>query len=200
MWDEFYRTLKNTLILEADEEGISRWEDMLGIIPMGSLEDRRLKVFLEWNSTVIWTDRTLRRFLDLFLGERTYEMDLIYDKYALKIKVYFGSTNVTTNVLMDELRKIIPANIAMFTTVEVKFRPIWAGGRRRALKITYHEYQFTDIKGQADNIFAGRLTSIIRKEWPINNHYNLIAKGQSGYLTSNIGAIRGEIIERIKKD
>lgn len=195
MWDEFYRTLKNTLILEADEEGIRRWEDMLGIIPMGSLEDRRLKVFLEWNSNVIWTDRTLRRFLDLFLGERTYELSFVYDKYALKIKVYFGSTNVTTNVLMDELRKIIPANIAMFTTVEVAFRPIWAGGRRRVLKLTYHEYQVTDIKGEADNIFAGRLVSIIRKEWPINKQYNLIAKGQSGYLTSNVGAVRGEIIE-----
>lgn len=195
MWDEFYRTLKNTLILEADEKGIRRWEDMLGIIPMGSLEDRRLKVYIEWNSNVIWTDRTLRRFLDLFLGERTYEMDLIYDKYALKIKVYFGSTNVTTNVLMDELMQIIPANIAMFTTVEVKFRPIWAGGRRRVLKLTYHEYQVTDIKGDMDNIFAGRLVSIIRKEWPINKQYNLIAKGQSGYLTSNVGAIRGEIIE-----
>lgn len=195
MWDEFYRTIKNTLILEADEEGISRWEDMLGIIPMGSLEDRRLKVFLEWNSNVIWTDRTLRRFLDLFLGKDTYELSFVYDKYALKIKVYFGTTNVTANVLMDELRQIIPANIAMFTTVEVIFRPIWAGGRRRVLKLTYNEYQFTDIKGQADNVFAGRLVSIIRKEWPINKHYNLIAKGQSGYLTSNIGAIRGEIIE-----
>lgn len=195
MWDEFYRTLKNTLILEADEEGISRWEDMLGIIPMGSLEDRRLKVFLEWNSNVIWTDRTLRRFLDLFLGKDTYEMDLIYDKYALKIKVYFGTTNVTTNVLMDELRRIIPANIAMFTTVEVKFIPIWAGGRRRVLKLKYNEYQVTDIKGEADNIFAGRLISMIRKEWPINDEYNLIAKGQGGYLTSDIGAIRGEIIE-----
>lgn len=89
------------------------------------------------------------------------------------------------------------AGVRVLTEIhyDSKLDEIWAGGRRRVLKLTYNEYQVTDIKGEADNIFAGRLVSIIRKEWPINNHYNLIAKGQSGYLTSNIGSIRGEIIE-----
>lgn len=89
------------------------------------------------------------------------------------------------------------AGVRVLTEIhyDSKLDEIWAGGRRRALKITYHEYQFTDIKGQADNIFAGRLVSMIRKEWQINRKYNLIAKGQGGYLTSDIGSIRGEIIE-----
>ena len=157
MWDEFYKTLRNTFILEADEEGIRRWEEMLGIIPMGSLEDRRLKVYIEWNSTVIWTDRTLRQFLDLFLGKGTYDLEFIYDKYALKIKVHFGSTKVRTDVLLDELRRIIPANIAMFTTVEVAFKKIFAGGRRRVLSIVYREYELEDIKGEMMPRFAGYL-------------------------------------------
>lgn len=195
MWDEFYKTLKNTLILEADEEGIRRWEEMLGIIPSGSLEDRRLKVYIEWNSNVIWTDRTLRQFLDLFLGRGTYDLEFIYDKYALKIKVYFGSTKVRTDVLLDELRKIIPANIAMFTTVEVAFKEIWAGGRRRVLKVTYREYEVTDIKGEMMPRFAGYLVSSTVKMWQLADRGNLIAKNWAGYLTSDLGKIRGEVIE-----
>lgn len=195
MWDEFYRTLKNTLILEADEEGIKRWKEMLGIIPMGSLEDRRLKVYIEWNSTVIWTDRTLRQFLDLFLGKGTYELEFIYDKYALKIKVHFGSTKVRTDVLLEELRKIIPANIAMFTTAEVAFKPIFAGGRRRVLKIAYRQYEVTDIKGEAMPRFAGYLVSYNVKMYPCMDKSNLVAKDMGGYLIGDIGKIRGEMIE-----
>lgn len=195
MWDEFYRTLRNTLILEADEDGIRRWEEMLGIIPMGNLEDRRLKVYIEWNSTVIWTDRTLRQFLDLFLGKGTYEMELIYDKYALKIKLRLGKTKVGYNDLLNELRKIMPANIEMFTTIEVAFKPIFAGGRRRVLKVTYREYEVTDIKGEAMPRFAGYLVSYNVKMQPCMDRGNLIAKGLDEYLTSDVGVIRGEIIE-----
>lgn len=195
MWSEFYRTLRNTLILEADEEGISRWEKMLGIIPSGSLEDRRLKVYIEWNSNVIWTDRTLRQFLDLFLGRGTYEMELIYDKYALKIKLRLGKTKVGYNALLNELRKIIPANIEMFTTIEVNSDLYVAGLRRRHMHMVYKQYEPTDIKGSLYPRVAGYLVNTIIKVWSANNYGNLIAKGFAGYLTSDKGKIRGEVIE-----
>lgn len=196
MWDEFYRTIKNTLILEADEEGISRWEDMLGIIPMGSLEDRRLKVFLEWNSTVIWTDRTLRQFLDLFIGEGAYDLEFIYDKYALNIKLYLEKRQVSADNLLREMRAIIPANIAMFTTINIAFREIWAGGRRRTLHLKYGMHQPTGIDGKNEQIFAGRLVNTFIKSYIINGaSSNLRSKGQDGYLMSDLGQIKGVIID-----
>lgn len=195
MWDEFYKTLRNTLILEADEEGIRRWEEMLGIIPSGSLEDRRLKVYLEWNSNVIWTDRTLRQFLDLFLGKGTYEMELIYDKYALKIKLRLGKTKVGYNALLNELRKIIPANIEMFTTIEISSDLYVGGLRRRHAHMTYNQYEPTEINNKLDSYVAGYLINTTIKSWSVNAYGNLLSKGESGYLTSDIGKIRGEIIE-----
>ena len=195
MWEEFYRTLKNTLILEADEEGISRWEDMLGIIPMGSLEDRRLKVFLEWNSTVIWTDRTLRQFLDLFIGKGAYDLEFVYDKYALNIKLFLEKRQVSTDNLLREMRAIIPANIAMFTTINIAFREIWAGGRRRALHLKYGMHQPTGIDGKNEQIFAGRLVNTFIKSYIINGaSSNLRSKGEDGYLMSDLGQIKGVIV------
>ncbi|MDY3922762.1 MAG: putative phage tail protein [Ezakiella sp.] len=191
MWEEFYKTIKNTFILEADEDGLARWEEMLGIIPSGSLEDRRLKVFLEWNSNVIWTDRTLRSFLNLFLGENTYELNFIYNKYALKIKLYFGSTKVNATTLLNELKSIIPANIAVFATLEVKFSKYWAGARRRVLYAKYREYEPTDEKGELKKIFAGRLISVIRREWPIIPEAEFVPKGLSGQLLVDGEYMRG---------
>ena len=195
MWDEFYRTLRNTLILEADEEGIRRWEEMLGIIPSGSLEDRRLKVYIEWNSTVIWTDRTLRQFLDLFLGKGTYEMELIYDKYALKIKLRLGKTKVGYNALLNELKKIIPANIEMFMTIEISSDLYVGGLRRRHMHMTYKPYEPTEINSKLDAYVAGYLINTVIESWPIQAHGNLVSKGEEGYLASDIGYIRGEMIE-----
>lgn len=191
MWDEFYKTLRNTFILEADEEGIRRWEDMLGIIPMGSLEDRRLKVYIEWNSTVIWTDRTLRQFLDLFLGRGAYRLEFNYDKYALKIKLILGKRKVSASKLVEELKSIIPCNIALYTSFEVNFEPLFASAYRRALHIIYGEYINDNIKGNMQEYFAGYLVSAVRYEKPVSKPLALMAKGLDGHLESDIGEIQG---------
>lgn len=132
---------------------------------------------------------------DVYLGLKEVWDKPEYQNEPSKIVIELGST--AKKFPFEIVEAIKSAGVRVLTEIHYKGKldEIWAGGRRRALKITYHEYQFTDIKGQADNIFAGRLVSVIRKEWPINRQYNLIAKGQGGYLTSDIGTIRGEIIE-----
>lgn len=132
---------------------------------------------------------------DVYLGLKE-----VWDKEEYRhepSKIVIELDSAAKQFPFELVEAIKSAGVRVLTEIhyDSKLDEIWAGGRRRALKITYHEYQFTDIKGEMDNIFAGRLISIIRKEWPINKEYNLLAKGQGGYLTSNIGAIRGEIIE-----
>ncbi len=132
---------------------------------------------------------------DVYLGLKEVWDKPEYQNEPSKIVIELGST--AKKFPFEIVEAIKSAGVRVLTEIhyDSKLDEIWAGGRRRVLKLTYHEYQVTDIKGEADNIFAGRLISIIRKEWPINKQYNLIAKGQGGYLTSDIGAVRGEIIE-----
>lgn len=194
-WHEFYECIKNTFILEAGETGIKRYEDMLGIEPEGSLEDRRLKVYMLWNASIVWTDRTLRQYLDLLLGKGAYELKFIYDKYAINIKLYHAKARIRTTTLIDELRKFIPPNIQTLTTIEIDNKLYFAGVRRRALYMKYKQYEPTLIKGNLYPRVAGYLVNTIIKSWPINNHGNLTVKGFAGYLTSDKGKIRGEVIE-----
>lgn len=132
---------------------------------------------------------------DVYLGLKEVWDKEEYRHEPSKIIIELGST--AKKFPFEIVEAIKSAGVRVLTEIHYKGKldEIWAGGRRRVLKLTYHEYQVTDIKSEMENIFAGRLVSMIRKEWPINRQYNLIAKGQGGYLTSNIGAIRGEIIE-----
>lgn len=132
---------------------------------------------------------------DVYLGLKEVWDKPEYQNEPSKIVIELGST--AKKFPFELVEAIKSAGVRVLTEIHYKGKldEIWAGGRRRVLKLTYHEYQVTDIKSEMDNIFAGRLVSMIRKEWPINDEYNLIAKGEYGYLASKIGIIRGEFIE-----
>ena len=132
---------------------------------------------------------------DVYLGLKEVWDKPEYQNEPSKIVIELGST--AKKFPFEIVEAIKSAGVRVLTEIHYKGKldEIWAGGRRRVLKLTYHEYQVTDIKSEMDNIFAGRLISMIRKEWPINDEYNLIAKGEYGYLASEIGIIRGEFIE-----
>lgn len=75
-----------------------------------------------------------------------------------------------------------------------KEKEYFAGGRRRVLRIRYHEYEPTDIKGVLEPVFGGYLVSMIRREYPVLKQGNLIAKGFHGFLSSNVGHISGKFM------
>lgn len=191
LYFEFLRVLRDTHILEADERGIKRYEDMLGILSYGSLEERRTRAFLEWNRQTVWTDRTLREFLNGLIGRDSYKLSFMYGEYALNFRLFYSKRAISFNELLKFLKEIIPANIWLYFNIEFAEDYIFAGARRRVLKIKYHEYEPTDIKGDLKPIFAGYFVSMIRREYPIQKQGNLIAKGYPGYLTSDIGRIKG---------
>ena len=63
------------------------------------------------------------------------------------------------------------------------------------MHMVYKQYEPTEINSKLDAYVAGYLISTVIESWPIQAHGNLISKGEGGYLASNIGMIRGEMIE-----
>lgn len=59
--EQIERTLNNMFIETADEYGIKRFEDMMGIYPEAgaSLETRRFNVLVKWNDKVPYTEREI---------------------------------------------------------------------------------------------------------------------------------------------
>lgn len=132
---------------------------------------------------------------DVYLGLKEVWDKSEYQNEPAKIVLELDSA--AKRYPIELVERIKSAGVRVLTEIyyKGKINEIFAGGRRRVLKVTYREYEVTDIKGEAMPRFAGYLVSYNVKMQPCMDRYNLIAKGLDGYLTSDIGVIRGEMIE-----
>lgn len=135
---------------------------------------------------------------DVYLGLREAWDKSEYQNEPAKIVLELDSA--AKRYPRDLIERIKSAGVRVLTEIHYdgKMKKIFAGGRRRVLNIVYREYELEDIKGEMMPRFAGYLVSStvkMVKMWQLADKSNLIAKGLDGYLTSDIGKIRGEVIE-----
>lgn len=119
---------ENQFIISADEEGVSRFEKLLGIRPKetASLEDRRKEILARWNDVSVYTYKGLILRLNQLLGVGNYEIYPRFDDYELELE-YRNKAGFESYI-----REIIPANIALKTQVavltDVKFATAFTSG------------------------------------------------------------------------
>lgn len=109
--DETVRMLQNQFIMDADADGIQRYEDMLQIQPFDndSLEDRRFRVLSKWNRTPPYTRIALRRKLASLCGEDGYALRITPDK-KLIVRIEIKSKRNFTEV-EKLLEGIVPCDM-----------------------------------------------------------------------------------------
>lgn len=109
------QTKENQFIISADEEGISRFEKLLGIRPKetASLEDRRKEILARWNDVSVYTYKGLILRLNQLLGVGNYEIYPRFDNYELELE-YRNKAGFESYI-----REIIPANIALSTQLAI---------------------------------------------------------------------------------
>ena len=106
---------ENQFIISADEEGINRFERLLGIRPKetASLEDRRKEILARWNDVSVYTYKGLILRLNQLLGVGNYEIYPRFDNYELELE-YRNKAGFESYI-----REIIPANIALSTQLAI---------------------------------------------------------------------------------
>lgn len=111
-WDALDNALKDQFIVDATENGVARWEKILGITPKAtlSLEDRKFTILTKISSELPFTIRTLEKMLKSFCGEDGYMVQLKADEYTLIVKVSLTATN-NYNDVKNLLERIVPANM-----------------------------------------------------------------------------------------
>lgn len=102
----------NQFVSSSSEEGIIRYEKMLGIIPKGNetWEERRFRLLTRWNTTVPYNYRYLLRQLDMLCGSLGYRADMDFEHQVLKLKVELVSKSMVDSVI-SMLNAILPCNI-----------------------------------------------------------------------------------------
>lgn len=112
MNNEVENIKKETIINEASEVGISRYEKILGIKDnIGlNIEERRLIVKNLFMNRAPFTVRWLSNKLESICGKDNYDIVIDYEKFSINIQIGYLFQEATEELRKD-LINIIPANL-----------------------------------------------------------------------------------------
>lgn len=113
IWEYAWKWFANTFVLDIDEDGASRWEDMLHLhpLPEDTLADRRMRILITINAIIPYTIRRLQQLLDAGYGEGN-AVASTNTNYELWIDIN-NSILFSTVAMRIMLRAIVPANLTI---------------------------------------------------------------------------------------
>ncbi len=120
VWKAADRVLQNEFIETADEYGISRFEEILNILPSkeDTLESRRSRVSSRWFNTISYTLRALIMKLEALCGDSDFTIIKEYDNYTITIIVdlkIFGQVDELDHII----ESMIPCNMIVNSQNEI---------------------------------------------------------------------------------
>ena len=119
VWEAADRTLRNEFIETADEYGISRYENMLKIIPSkdDTIESRRLRVRARLTSSIPYTEQMLIEKLAVLCSGNNFTLTKKYDCYKVEIEV-----SLEMYGQIEELERMVGAMVPCNMVVEIRNR------------------------------------------------------------------------------
>lgn len=118
-WERFHKIENNQWIKTADDDGLKRYERMLGISGGGnSLDVRRSALLVKCNNDFIYTYYMFKNYLNNICGEGNYDFEVNYSEYSVNINLGL-SVKFLYDIVENYARYIIPANMAI--NIQLKF-------------------------------------------------------------------------------
>jgi len=114
IWDAAKNALNDQFIVDATENGVSRWEKILGIVPKATLtlDERKFTILTKINEQLPFTITTLNERLTSLCGKDGYSLTLDNTNYTLDVKVALTAKNNFEDV-NSLLQRIVPANLVV---------------------------------------------------------------------------------------
>lgn len=108
---------KNAFIESCDENGIERFEKMLGILNSEEgVEMRRTRVAIRWNEEAPYTYETLTKCLDSSLGQGNYELSADEETYYLQLRLNLKVADCI-EIAKELLERRLPENVRYEITI-----------------------------------------------------------------------------------
>lgn len=111
------RMVDNRYIITCDEDGIGRYEQILGITPKAddTLDDRIFRCLLKWNVCLPYNYAFLVRKLKELCGTE-YALAMDFPGQSLSVKIGLAQKNQYDEVVAM-LREVVPCNILLDTSL-----------------------------------------------------------------------------------
>lgn len=119
LWELLRKVFNNQFIQYCDEDGISKFEEMLGLhrYENDTLEIRIFRVLTYWNDQIPYTWRVLVNRMDQLCGAGNYELRPNFNAYELGITTKFDDAK-KYDELNNMLKTILPANLG-FNSINI---------------------------------------------------------------------------------
>lgn len=121
IWTDTENVFNDQFVQDATEEGVARYEKILGITPKGiyTLDDRKFNILARMNEQLPYTMNQLHNSLSTLCGEDGYTLKLDTDAYKLTVKLALSNEH-NVEAVKELLYKMLPANlvqlVALFNT------------------------------------------------------------------------------------
>ena len=118
LWLDAENALADQFILEATENGVKRWESMLGISPKDtdSLDERKFRILTKLNQELPYTLRKLEQVMTNLCGNNMFSINVSAAEYHVEIKLGLANKNNYQEVV-NVLQKMIPANMTQWVQI-----------------------------------------------------------------------------------
>lgn len=120
LWVEVENAMADQSILEATENGVKRWESMLGISPKDTdtLDERKFRILAKLNQELPYTLPKLEQALTNLCGIGNYSIKVNSADYHVEVTLALSNRNDHEEVV-NILEKMVPAN--MTQTVQLMY-------------------------------------------------------------------------------
>lgn len=114
LWQAADYALDDQFINYATENGVSRWEKILGIVPKATevLDARKFTILTRINEQLPLTSATLDTLLKSLCGENGYTYEIDGDHYMVSVLVELTAKS-NLNDVEALLNRVIPANMVI---------------------------------------------------------------------------------------
>ena len=133
--------LNDQFVESASEQGVSRYEKIVGIVPKAtySLEDRKFSILTRMNEHAPYTLTSLKQKLENLCGKDNYSVEEDVNHYTLKVRIALTARNNYNDVAVM-LEKIVPANMIIDLSLMYNQHYVWGAYTHEQLK-AYTHYQ-----------------------------------------------------------
>ncbi|MDD3251908.1 MAG: DUF2313 domain-containing protein [Lachnospiraceae bacterium] len=114
LWKAHRDLLADQFVTTATENGVRRWEKILGVMPRGTatMEERRFFILSRLAEELPYTMSRLRQQMEALCGEKGFDIVLRNEEYLLVVRVALTARSSYEDV-NAMLRRVVPANMVV---------------------------------------------------------------------------------------
>ena len=140
LWNAVEDVFKDQCIQDATENGVSRWEYLLGISPKGTdtLDERKFRILTKLNAELPYTMGRLNQVLTNMCGADGYSLEVKAEEYQILVKLALTNENNYGEVV-NILKKMVPANMTQYVQIMYNKNTVLAQFTHEQLSAYTHE-------------------------------------------------------------